>query len=225
SLAVMPAGIPPQTVFAYQLRGTGREFFTGLSFQNTGTSDAHLSIAFILDGGATISTIPYTVTKGMQQIAALSDLFPEAVGNGVILVKSDVPIIATGLDGRSDNSALALRLPLFADPSFAPPPQASYAIVGTVRDASVGVNGQNIGVPDVAFSLSGPVNATTATDAAGTFPFQGLPEGRYQLTPLPVSYTVSPGGNTIVITNQNSRGNDFQIGLTTPTITQINPAS
>jgi hypothetical protein len=225
SLAVMPSGIAPQTVFAFQLRGTGREFFTGLSFQNTGTSDANLSIAFVLDAGATISTIPYKVAKGQQQIAALSDLFPEAVGNGVILVKSDVPIIATGLDGRSDNSALALRLPVFADPSFAPPPQSSFAVVGTVRDASVGVNGQNIGVPDVAFSLSGPVNATTATDAAGTFTFQGLPPGRYQLTPLPVSYTVSPGGNTIVITNQNSRGNDFQIGLTTPTITQINPAS
>src|SRR5215471_18247541 len=57
SLAVIPSGIAPRTVFAFQLRGTGREFFTGLSFQNTGNSDANLSIAFVLDGGATISTI------------------------------------------------------------------------------------------------------------------------------------------------------------------------
>src|SRR5262249_7298443 len=140
SLAVMPAGVSPQTVFAYQLRGTGREFFTGLSFQNPGTNDAHLSLSFVLDAGATISTIPNTVAKGQQQIAALSDLFPEAVGNGVILVKSDVPIIALGMDGRSDNSALALRLPLFASPDFTPQPQTSYTIVGTVRDANIGVN-------------------------------------------------------------------------------------
>jgi len=87
------------------------------------------------------------------------------------------------------------------------------------------VNGQNIGVPNVAFGLSGSVQATTATDGAGTFSFRDLPPGRYQLTPLPVGYTVTPGGSTIVITNGNSRNNDFTIGLTTPSISSINPAS
>src|SRR5262249_39146250 len=159
------------------------------------------------------------------QIAALSDIFPEAVGNGFIFVRSDAPIIAVGLDGRSDNTALALRLPLYANATFAPAAQTAFAVSGTVRDPNVGVNGQNIGVPDVAFSLKGRVTGTTATDAAGTYTFNGLPPGRYQLTPLPVGYTVTPGGSTIVITNQNSRGNDFKIGLTTPTITQMNPAS
>src|SRR5207302_2748019 len=105
------------------------------------------------------------------------------------------------------------------------PPQQSYLIVGTVRDQSTGINGQNIGVPDIAFGLSGPVEATTATDQAGTFLFRDLPPGRYTLTPLPVGYTVRPGGSTIVITNSNSRGNDFAIGLTTPGILTVNPAS
>src|SRR5262249_55937476 len=144
---------------------------------------------------------------------------------GYIFVKSDVAITAVGLDGRSDNSALALRLPLRASPGFTPPPQQSLAVTGTVRDPNTGINGQNIGVPNVAFGLTGPVQATTATDGAGTFTSRDLPAGRYQLTPLPVGYTVSPGGNTIVLANQNSRNNDFIIGLTTPAISTINPAS
>ena len=224
SLAVMLPSAA-QTAFAFQLRGTGREFFTGLSFQNSGTGDAHVTLSFVLDSGSTISTIPFVVPKGQQQITTLSDLFPEAQGNGFIFVKSDVPITAVGLDGRSDNSALALRLPLAASPDFTPAPQDSYVIVGTVRDPNTGVNGQNIGVPNVAFGITGPVQATTATDGAGTFMFRDLPPGRYDLTPLPVGYTVSPGGGTIVITDSNSRNNDFTIGLTTPSITNVNPAS
>jgi hypothetical protein len=224
SLAIMlPA--PEQAAFAFQLRGTGREFFTGLSLQNTRTSDAHVTLSFVLDSGSTVSTIPVVVPKGQQQISTLSDLFPEAQGNGFIFVKSDVPITAVGLDGRSDNSALALRLPLPASSDFAPAPQDSYVIVGTVRDPNAGVNGQNIGVPNVAFGITGPVQGTTATDGAGTFTFRDLPPGRYDLTPLPVGYTVAPGGGTIVITDSNSRNNDFAIGLTTPSITNINPAS
>jgi len=216
---------PAETSLGFQLRGTGREFFTGLSFQNSGTTDANVTLSFVLDPGNTLSTITVVVPHSGQQITTLADLFPEAQGNGFIFVKSDVPITAVGLDGRSDNSALALRLPLTASSEFTPPPQESYVIVGTVRDPNNGVNGKNIGVPNVAFGLSGPVQATTATDGAGTFMFRDLPSGRYQLTPLPVGYTVDPGGSTIVITNANSRNNDFRIGLTTPTISGVNPAS
>jgi len=214
-----------QTAFAFQLRGTGREFFTGLAFQNSGTSDAHVTLSFVLDQGATVSNISLVVPHSQQQIATLADIFPEAQGNGFILVRSDAPITAAGLDGRSDNSALAPRLPLYASTKFTPPAQGSFTIVGTVRDPNTGVNGSNIGVPNVAFGLSGPTQATTATDGAGTFMFRDLPAGRYSLTPLPVGYTVSPGGSTIVITDSNSRNNDFSIGLTTPTLVSINPAS
>jgi hypothetical protein len=224
SFAVMlPAG--PQTTFGFQLRGTGREFFTGLSLQSAGATDANVTLAFVLDQGATISTIPLVVPRSQQKIGTLADIFPEAQGNGFIWVQSDVPITAVGLDGRSDNSALALRLPVYASPNFTPPPQQSFSIVGTVRDPNSGVNGQNIGVPNVAFGISGPIQATTASDGAGTFTFRHLSPGRYDLAPLPVGYTVSPGGSTIVITNANSRNNDFTVGLTTPSISTINPAS
>jgi hypothetical protein len=223
-LAVMlPAS--PQNALAFQLRGTGREFFTGLAFENTNTGDAHLTLSFVLDQGTTVSSIPLVVPRGQQLIGTLADLFPEAQGNGFIFVSSDVPITAVGMDGRSDNSALAPRLPVHAAPDFRPPPQTSFVVAGTVRDPNPGINGQDIGVPNVAFGLSGPTQATTATDGAGTFIFRDLVPGVYDLTPLPVAYTVSPGPRTIVITDSNSRANDFTIGLTTPEITTLNPAS
>ena len=224
SLAVLLPNTP-QTNFTLQLRGTGREFFTGLSILNPNTNDAHLSLTFILDQGTTSSNVSLTVPRGRETIGALSDLFPEAVGNGYILVRSDVPINLVGLDGRSDNSALATRAPSYAATSFSPAPQQNYLIVGTVRDTSVGINGTNIGVPNVAFSLSGPIDTTTATDAAGTFLFRDLPPGRYTLTPLPVGFNVNPGPRTIVITNTNSHVNDFAIGLIPPGILTVNPAS
>jgi hypothetical protein len=215
----------PQTNFSMQLKGTGPEFFSGLSLQNPAAGDAHISFAFVLDQGTTLASTTIVLPHGQQQITTLGDLLPEAAGNGCVVVKSDVPIVIVGIDGRSDNSALAARLPEYVAANFTPPPQQSFSIAGTVRDPSTGVNGQNIGVPDVAFSLSGGAETTTATDQNGRFVFRDLAPGAYTITPLPVGYTTSPGGQSVVITNSNSRGNDFTIGLTTPGILKINPAS
>jgi hypothetical protein len=216
----------PQTTFALQLRGTGREFFSGLSIANAGTSNANATFTFVLDSGATLTTVgPITIPAGKTTITTLADLIPEAVGNGYILVKSDNPITVVGLDGRSDNSAVATRLPVYASPQLVPAPQQSFLITGTVRDLSSGINGSNIGVPQVALSLTGPVSATTATDLAGTYYFRDLPPGRYNLQALPVGFSATPSGRTIVITNSNSRGNDFGIGLLPPTVLTVNPAS
>jgi hypothetical protein len=222
---ILPNPIPQQT-FALQLRGTDRSFFTGMSFTNPSTSnDAHVSMTFVLDEGTTISAVPLTVPKGQQKIGTLADLFPEAVGNGFILVTSDQPIVFAGLDGRSDNTALANRLPVYASSAFTPPPLTSFLITGTVRDQNAGINGQNIGVPNVALALSGPVTATTATDLAGTYSFRNLPPGTYTLSALPVGFQAFPQTTTVPIANTNSRGNDFSIGLTPASIVTINPAS
>jgi hypothetical protein len=213
------------TTFALQLRGTGREFFTGLSLANANNNDAHLTMTFVLDQGVTLTKVPLTIPSKKTQITTLADIMPEAVGNGYILVNSDVPITVVGLDGRSDNSAIATRVPVYASPQFVPPPQTSFLITGTVRDQSTGINGSNIGVPNVALQLTGPVNATTATDLAGTFFFRDLPPGTYSLSALPVGFTASPPGTNITITNSNSRTNNFAIGLLAPTIQTVNPAS
>jgi hypothetical protein len=216
----------PQTSFALQLRGTGREFFTGLSLKNSSaTADAHATMTFVLDQGTTLSTQTVTIPKGQTEITTLADLMPEAVGNGYILFRSDVPITVVGTDGRSDNTALATRLPVFASAQFTPPFQNSLLITGTVRDPSSGINGQNIGVPNVALSLTGPVEATTASDLAGTFFFRDLPAGRYSLSALPVGFTASPTNRNIVLTDNNSRSNDFAIGVTAAGILTVNPAS
>ena len=223
-LAVMLPS-PAQTNFALHLRGTDRGFFTGLAFTNTNANDAHASLTFVLDQGTTLSTVPITVPHGKQTIGTLANLFPEAVGNGYILVNSDVPITLVGVDGRQDNSALAPRIPVFAASNFTPPPQQSYVIVGTVRDANVGINGQNIGVPNVALALSGPVQLTTATDLAGTFLFRDLPPGTYTVTALPIGFTALPAASTVTITNSNSHSNDFSVAVTPPELVRINPAS
>src|SRR5215467_7294996 len=91
---------PPQTHFALQIRGTDRSFFSGLSFTNPSTtSDANVSMTFLLDSGTTVSSVGLTVPRGQQKIGTLADLFPEAVGNGYIIVNSTQPILFTGLDG------------------------------------------------------------------------------------------------------------------------------
>jgi hypothetical protein len=224
SLAVMLPS-PAQTRFSLQLRGTDRGFFTGLSLLNNGANDAHVSMTFVLDQGKNVSTVAITVPHGKQQIGTLADLFPEAVGNGYILVSSDAAITLVGLDGRQDNTALAPRIPLYASSTFTPQPQSDFVIVGTVRDPNVGINGQNIGVPNIALVLNGPVQATTATDLAGTFLFRDLPPGNYTLTPLPIGFTASPATKPVQITTGNSHSNDFTIGVTPPGIISINPAS
>jgi hypothetical protein len=224
SFAVM-VPTAPQTTFAFQLRGTGREFFTGLSFANANTSDAHVNMTFVLDQGETLSTVVVTVPKSSGIITTLANIMPEAVGNGYILVNSDQPVTVVGLDGRSDNSALATRVPVYASPQFTPAPQTAFLITGTVNDLSTGINGQNIGVPNVALSLSGPISATTATDLAGTYYFRDLPPGRYNLQALPVGFTATPAGETIVITNSNSHNDNFGIGLVAPGIQTVVPAS
>src|SRR5262245_22359985 len=95
SFAVM-LPVEAQTAFGFQLRGTGREFFTGLSLQNNGTTEAHATLSFVLDPGTTISSVPVVVPHGQQQITTLADLLPEAQGNGFIFIKSDAPITVVG---------------------------------------------------------------------------------------------------------------------------------
>jgi hypothetical protein len=224
----------PQTSFSYQVRGTGPDqFFTGLSLQNPGGSDAHVTMSYASDAGDTIGSTTLTISaaaKGqpvLQKITTLGDLLPEALGNGYLVVKSDQPIIVVGVDGRADNSALATRQPTFAANNFTPRQQTSFAIAGTVRDQVSGVNGQNIGVPNIAMTLSSGDTTvqTTASDRNGRYTFGDLAAGGYLVTPQPVGYTVQPNAASAPITTSNSRGNDFAIGLTKPSILTINPAS
>jgi len=217
SLAVLPDESQPITTFAYQLRRQGREFFTGLSFRNsTADRDANLTMWFLNDSGAAISTASTVIPRSQQLDQTLAELFPEAQGNGYILMRSDVPLFTVGLEGPTNGSALGPRQPLFASPNFAPPSQQTFLAVGTVRD-------QAVGVPGIAIRLSGPVSASTLSDAAGTFVFNDLPPGTYTLTPIPIGYTISPAVRTFTIANSNSRNNDFTIGFIPPTLTSVTP--
>ena len=217
SLAVISDQGQPLTNFAYQMRRQGREFYTGLSFRNSTTDrDANLTMWFLNDSGSTISTASTVIPRSQQLVQTLADLFPEAQGNGYILMRSDVPLFTIGLEGPTNGSALGPRQPLFASPNFAPPPQQTFLAVGTVRD-------QTVGVPSIAIRLSGAVSASTLTDAAGTFVFNDLPLGDYLLTPIPIGYTISPAFRSFTIASSNSRNNDFAIGFIPPALTSVTP--
>ena len=64
-----------------------------------------------------------------------------------------------------------------APPPPAPPPApvAGAAIVGRVFD------GNTVGLANWTVTLTGTVNATATTDAAGSFAFKGLQEGTYTI--------------------------------------------
>ena len=91
-----------------------------------------------------------------------------------------------------------------------------FLAVGTVFD-------EDIGVPNVAIRLSGSVETTTLTDAAGVFVFRGLPAGSYQITPIPLGYTIAPLEHRFTISDANSRNNDFTVGLTPAVIDTLTP--
>jgi hypothetical protein len=216
SIAVIGSNDRALTTFAYQIRRTGREFFTGLALLNTNDRDANVTISFFADDGRTISAVSIVVPRAQLVSGTLAEIFPEAQGNGYLLLRSDVPMFSTGLDGRSDGSAMASRRPLYASADFVAPPLQGLLAVGTVFD-------EDIGVPNVAIRLSGPAEATTLTDDAGVFVFRDIPAGTYRLTPIPIGYTVTPVERTFTITNANSRNNDFAVGLTVPTVKTVTP--
>jgi len=226
SLAVIPSDDRILTDFSYSLRLTGREFFTGLAFSDPGATDAHLTLSFITDDGRTVSSVTQTVPHGQQVFGTLNALFPEAQGNGTIVVHSDQPVISAGLDGRPINTilsstALAPRTPLDTGANFNVPPLTQFLAVGTVFDVVPGT--PPAGTPNVAMQLSGPVQGSALTDPDGVFVFNNLVPGTYQLTPIPVGYTISPLQQTFTITNSNSHNNNFQITLTAPVLLSITP--
>jgi hypothetical protein len=216
SLAVVSGRNTTISTFAFSLRRTGREFFTGLSFVNSGTADATMTASFIGDDGQTVSTITLSVPHGTQLVGTLASLFPEAQGNGYIYIRSTAPVMPIGVDGRATNTALGTREPIPASANFVVPPLTKFLAVGTVLD-------QSVGVPNVAIRLSGPVQAATLTDAAGTYVFNDLPPGSYTLTPIPIGYTIRPSQINFTISNNNSRNNNFVVGLTQPVLTTIAP--
>lgn len=211
------------TNFAFQQRLTGRVIYNSMSFLNVGNAAATMNLTFMDDFGDNVSSETVTVPQGQALLNTLATIFPEAQGNGYLLVRSTQPIMANQLDGRTDGSAMGSLPVATASSSFTPPAQTSYLTSGIVWDLNPGTVGMPTGVPNVAVELTGPVQESSLTDAAGTYVFEDLPPGTYTVTPVPIGYTVTPPATTFTITNSNYRHDDFVIGLTAPTLTLLTP--
>jgi hypothetical protein len=216
SFTVLSPESQGRSTFAYPIRRTGREFFTRPSLWNRATNPANLTVSFLTDDGRTVSNVGFTIEPQHLLTDTLARLFPEVQGNGYLYVRSDTPLFGVFTEGRADNTVLAQGRLLDASDSFVVPPLDRFLAVGTIVD-------RDSGVPNVAVRLAGPVQDTTLTDAEGVFVFRDLPTGTYTLAPLAVGYSMTPSQRTFAISNDNSRENNFSVGLLAPTIDEISP--
>ncbi len=216
SVAILLGDTTPTDAFAYHTRRVGREFFLGLNLINPSTSDAELDLSFVLDDGTAVSRTTLILPGSTQLTQSLAAMFPEATGNGFVYVRSSVPILAGGLEGRADQTTLAPLEALPASANFVTPEPTKRLAVGTVL-----LNGS--GLSDVGLLLTGPLVATTVTDLAGTYRFPDLPPGSYRLTAEAIGFVVSPAERTFVIADGNSRNNDFEAAFRLPSITTLSP--
>ena len=77
---------------------------------------------------------------------------------------------------------------------------SGHALSGNVRGAAAA---------DVAISLSGPVTASTTTDAKGAYSFSGLSNGTYAVTPSKGGLTFTPASLLVVINGRDIVLQDF----------------
>ena len=58
-------------------------------------------------------------------------------------------------------------------------------------------------------ALTGAANATTTTNASGTYSFPGLVNGAYTVTPSFAGYTFSPTNRAVTLSGSNATGQNF----------------
>jgi hypothetical protein len=218
-LAVIgPAG-PAVSQAALQYRSiTPDSSFSGLSFINSNSADATVSLTFITDDGFTISNAQTTVPAGNQLIDTLSDLMAEASGSGTLFLSSSVSVQIAAIEGANDGSVLS---PLAVTPittGFTPQTQQRYLAVGTATIAGEPIPGATV-------VLSGPASGVQTTDTVGAFVFRDIPPGTYTVSIQLAGITFKPSSTTFTITNQNVRNINFNGSIVGLMLTSVTPNS
>jgi hypothetical protein len=217
-VAIFPSDPALLEDFAFETREVGREISSLVSLVNPSSQTANVEMTFLLDDATVVSSLSFAIPANSQIASTLADLFPEAQGNGFVLFHSDTPLLASGLESRSDDRAAATLRALPASPDFMAGTPTELFAVGTVRSNGVGLPGATI-------RLTGTEAATTLTDGAGTFLFPDLSTGSYTLTAEAIGYTITPSAHDFSITTESSRDNDFDASLIVPAITELTPSA
>ncbi|MBI4475105.1 MAG: hypothetical protein HY646_20730 [Acidobacteria bacterium] len=213
-----PAGPDAATNFVFSIRDFNKDSFTGFTFLNSGGPAARLTLRNISGEGVATSRTTLTVSPNTSLTRSLAELLPEVRKAGLIHVSSDVPIVATALEGRFDNTSLGNLPATHSQPDYTPPDPTEFLVTGTVRHNGVPLSSGIL-------QLSGPVNLATSTDQNGVYFFEKTPPGEYTIRPAATGYTFGPSERKITIVSDSSRDNDFAATLVTPTISAVQPPS
>jgi hypothetical protein len=218
AFTLIPSGPASSTNFAFSVHDFNGLLFTGFSFLNPGPSPARLVLRSLSDEGIGVSRTTLTVNPFSSVLRTLSELLPEVRNKSFIHVSSDVPIIATGIEGALDNTLLGHIPAMHSQPDFVAADPSRFQITGTVRHNGVPFAG-------VIIQLSGPLNVATSTDANGVYFFQDTPAGLYTIRPGATGYSFDPPARTATLSSDTSRDNDFAATLITPVVTAVFPPS
>lgn len=218
SLVVSSNAGAPDRNFAFTTRQVDRQFFSGFTFMNPGGTTADLTLRLLLDDGTAVSRTTLPVPAFSSVTRSLAELLPEAQTNGFIHISSNVPILATGLEGRVDNTVFANLPVMYSQPDYVPPDPTKFVVSGTILHLEKPF-------PKLTIQLTGPVNASIATDQTGAFTFQNLPAGNYTLRPAAAGFSFDPPLRDVPITDKSERDANFSATLTKPTISVVQPAS
>ena len=80
-------------------------------------------------------------------------------------------------------------------------PSPSHSITGKISPVAGG-SGATV-------TLSGAASATTTADSSGNYPFSGLADGKYTVTPSHAGYTFSPASQVVNVNGANVTGLNF----------------
>ncbi|MBI5741043.1 MAG: carboxypeptidase regulatory-like domain-containing protein [Nitrospirae bacterium] len=91
---------------------------------------------------------------------------------------------------------------------------ATFAISGRITDQT------GAALADAVITLSGPVNGTAVSDAAGNYILSGLTDGVYTATPSLTGYTFAPTAGNVTVSGADVTGQNFS-GTLTPVVFTI----
>jgi hypothetical protein len=216
--AIVPAAGAADTNFAFRIFQPTGTVFTGLTFFNPGATTAQVTLRSILEDGIADSQTTFTLEPFTSLTRIATELIPEIRSNGFLHASSNVPILVSGIEGRTDLTALGNLPATHSQSDYIPPDPTRFQITGTIRHNGVPFGGVNV-------QLTGAVSASAVTDSVGTYFFPNTPAGQYTVRAAAPGYTFSPSTISVRITNETSRNNDFDATLVVPTITAINPTA